>query len=169
MKRVHPPLTYGQASCAQPSTAGALRRHQLQAVRPGIGGIPRAHKLVCCMLRTACHHSGSPGAAAVCACSAITCAGARGARRSGPHKCQPRPGQARHHARPPPAGCGPHATESTAQAAELGLTVFLTWDGVSAALLAAAACLCPLPRPPACMQRHAAGVTDGRPPGGLVL
>jgi hypothetical protein len=62
---------------------------------------------------------------------------ARGARRSGPRKCQPRSGQACHPARLRQVGCGPHVTESTALS---WASRSLTWDGVSGAVWHRLAC-----------------------------
>ena len=114
----------------------------------------------------ACCHSGSQGAAAKCACnaqcSAVTHAQKHGARRSGPHKCQPRSGQAHHRARQRRAGCEPHVTESTLQAAELGLTMVLDLGRCERCLVGRGCIIVSSPAP-SCMQRHAASLTAGHP------
>ncbi len=144
------PPAYGRASCVRFSSAGALHHHQLRG-----GPLSSVHKspplsLFCGgLLRPACCYSDSQGVTAVCARSTITRARARGARRSGPHKCRPRSSEACYRAQPRQVGCGPHVTESTVQAASWA-SWSLTWDSVSGALYASVAFSRCLLRPPAC-------------------
>jgi hypothetical protein len=138
-------------------------------VCPAPSAHPQPLSLFCHgMLRAACCHSGIQGAAAVCACSAITRARARGARRSGPAKCQPQSGQARPCARPRQAGCGPHA-RSLQRRLQLGV-VFLDLGWRNRCLVGGGCVFVSSPAP-SCTQRNAACLIDDvphfsmRPPG----
>ena len=146
-------------------------------VCPAPSAHPQPLSLFCHgMLRAACCHSGIQGAAAVCACSAITRARARGARRSGPAKWQfgswrsysnrgvAKPASARDRSK---RGAG--RTETTAQAAELGV-VFLDLGWCNRCLVGGGCVFVSSPAP-SCTQRNAACLIDDvphfsmRPPG----
>jgi len=130
LELVHPPASRpGQlrAACKGRRAASSPTRCAVttsKAVRPAKAAHLGPLSLVCGGMRIAVRcHSGGQGTAAGCACSAITRACARGARRSEPHKRQPQSVRAFHRAQPRPSGVRPHGTEATAQAAELGLTI----------------------------------------------
>ncbi len=151
----------GQAACDPQSLARCIISTS-EEVRPAIFANLDAVSPFCgCMLRAACCRSGSRGVAAVCARSAITRARARGTCRSGPHKCRPRSSEARRRAQPRQAGCGPHVTDFTLQAAEVGLTVLEL--GRCERCLVCISCILASSHAPSCMQRHAAGLAVSHP------
>ncbi len=113
LELVHPPASRpGQlrAACKGRRAASSPTRCAVttsKAVRPAKAAHLGPLSLVCGGMRIAVRcHSGGQGTAAGCACSAITRACARGARRSEPHKRQPQSVRAFHRAQPRPAGCG---------------------------------------------------------------
>ncbi len=111
-------LFCGRAGCARPSNAGALRHHQLRGGPPSNGGTLQAPEpvVVCCTLRAVT----TQGAAAVCACSAITRARARGAQ----ERAAQVPTAVRSSLPPRTAApSGVWATRHGVHSAQLGLTV----------------------------------------------